>query len=294
MRVADASIYQAATRHATQARASVVDASNKMSSGMRISHPGDDPKAAILALTHESTRARLASLADGVMDARGETTVAESALGGIVEILTKARELAVQLANDSYSASDRLAGTYEIDGQLANLTGFLNTQYGERYVFGGTLTATPPFDVTGAYAGNADVRSIEVAPGVVEAINVRPDIAFQGSAGGVDLYTVLNDLRAAFAADDATQIRAQLDALDTALTQVSSARTTLGVTSNVLTSAHQVHTLLADQEHERAAALAEQDVVSGSTALAQAQNALEAVLAASAKTFDLSLLDRLR
>jgi flagellar hook-associated protein 3 FlgL len=294
MRVADSSIYEAATRHATRARASVVDAANKMSSGMRVTHPGDDATAATLALTHEAQRARLASLAEGVTDARGEIAIAEGALGGIVEILTKARELAVQLANDSYSASDRLSGTYEIDGQLANLTGHLNTQYGERYVFGGTLTSTPPFDVTGAYAGDAGVRSIEVAPGVVEAVNVRTDVAIQGASGGVDLYVVLNDLRAAFVANDANQIRAQLDALDAAITQVSTARTELGVTSNVFTSAAEVHALVADQERERTSALIEQDLISGPTSLAQAQSALEAVLAASAKTFDLSLLDRLK
>ena len=43
----------------------------------------------------------------------------------------------------------------------------MNTQEAGRYLFGGNIDRTPPFDAAGTYAGDTGVRQVEVAPGLL-------------------------------------------------------------------------------------------------------------------------------
>jgi flagellin-like hook-associated protein FlgL len=74
---------------------------------------------------------------------------------------------------------------------------------------------------------------------------------------------------------------------------LNQAQALVGTTTNVLAVATTAHTRVIENAVSEAARLGETDLIAGTTELAQAQNALEAVLAASAKSFKLSLLDRL-
>lgn len=293
MRVSDAQIYALANANTGSARERMVSASDKLSTGFRVRHPGDDPTAIARALHQDRAVERLQSIQENIGHATSEVNIADAAIGTVADIITRARELTVQLANDTYNAEDRAGAALEIAALTDSMTAALNQPFGDKFIFGGHETLTPPFDAAGNYAGDTGVREIEIAPGVTQAISTRADVAIKGAGGGVDVYQVLADLQAALNANDANLIRGQLSNLDTSLTQVSTARTELGNAGNVLLTAEQAHVRAIDDASAETARLIEQDFIEGGTALAQAQSALEAVLAASAKSFDLSLLDRL-
>ncbi len=293
MRVADSTIYQNATMHTNNARGRFVGASDRLSSGMRITHPGEDPIAASRAAQQQTAVMQIEAISRNIEHSLGEVGVADATLGNVTELITRARELAVQLANDSYSTTDRAGAALEVENIIASLTAQMNTTYGDRYIFAGSQTDAPPFDIAGNYAGDAQLRQIEVAPGVYEEVNVNADVAIKGAGGGVDVYAVLDGLRTALLADDANAIRAQLTGLDTSLDQVTLARVEVGNTTRIFETARSAAEKVADQGRLRVSELLEQDFVEGGTALAEAENALNAVLTASAKTFKLSLLDKL-
>lgn len=293
MRVSDAQVFLRAQRNTTNARARFVHASDRLATGYRVIHPGDDPSALARAGDQQGAIARLSTIEKNLEHKAAEMNVMDSALGGVVEHLTRARELAVQMANDTFSASDRQNAAAEIQALEGAMTSALNTQFGERYVFAGHQTDAVPFDAIGNYAGDSGRTVIELSPGVTTTTNIDPAVAIKGAAGGVDLYQVMADLRAALNANDAAQIRGRLDEIDAGLEQVTVARAELGGNTRVMELARVAHLRVIDEATAQKSALIEQDFIEGSTALAEAENALQAVIGASAKTFDLSLLDRL-
>ena len=64
----------------------------------------------------------------------------------------------------------------------------MNTQVAGRYIFGGTKDSAPPFDASGNYVGDGNVRQIEIAPGLLQASSIRADVALKGTGGGIDVF----------------------------------------------------------------------------------------------------------
>lgn len=113
----------------------------KLSSGLRINRAGDD--AAGLAIS-EKMRAQIRGLDQSARNAQDGISMIQSAEGALNEthsILQRMRELAVQAANDTNSASDRL----EIQKEVNQLTGEVtrignNTEFNTKKLINGDLT----------------------------------------------------------------------------------------------------------------------------------------------------------
>jgi flagellar hook-associated protein 3 FlgL len=294
VRISDALGYDLATRSTGAAREAAVDAQNQVSSGVRVQHPGDDPAAAGLIAAHGMASARFSALAQSAGQASDELAAADGALDGISSALSRARQLAVQFSNSGYTQSQSAMGAEEVAGLRDTIIAHLNTRFGNRYLFGGTKDAAPPFDATGSYSGDAGVRQVEIAPGVWQQSNVRADLAFKPPAGaGVDVLGALQALQQALQANDLPAIRGSLDALGGAIDQVSTARSQAGTSMHAFDTAVSAATTVSTDEQAAAGKLGEVDLVSASIRLAQTQNALQASLAATAQGFKLSLVDYL-
>jgi flagellar hook-associated protein 3 FlgL len=241
--------------------------------------------------------ARSEALSRSAKLAAQELQAADGALQQLTNSLTRARELAVQLASGTWSATERSIGAAEVGQVLGAMVASLNTRYANRWLFGGAADGAPPFADDGTYlgaVGAAGARRIEIAPGVLQVVSGRADLAIRGDGGGVDVLATVAGLRDALAANDVTGIRAALDALDRATTQVATARAEAGVSMDSLTAAEQAGKYAAEDETVRLSQLVDADLAESSIELARAESALEATMAASARTFKLSLLDWLR
>jgi flagellar hook-associated protein 3 FlgL len=291
VRVTDKMIFERAGTGAARARDRAAGAAEELSSGVRVRHPGDDPAAAGLVVGHRLAAGRFAAIGTVAARASQEIFIADSALGELGTRLDRARELAVQFSNDTYSAAERATAATELRTLLGQTLALLNTRAGDRYVFGGTRDDVPPFDQAGNYLGASAPRRLEIAPGVLE------DASITGAAvakGPVDLPGTLSALAAALSANDVTAIRASLDPLAGATAQVSTARGRLGASMNVFDAAAEAARSAEDAENATAGALIDADTVSAAGRLALAQRALDAALTTSARSFELTLLDKLR
>jgi flagellar hook-associated protein 3 FlgL len=290
MRVTTSMMFESAQLQTAAARDRAFDAQQKVVTGVRVVHPGDDPVAAGIMVSYKMSIDRLGTIDQTVGNANGELQVADGALQSVSDLLARAHELTVQLGNDTYSATERSNGATEIRGISAQIAQLMNTQVAGRYIFGGNVDRSPPFDSTGAYLGDTATRQIEAAPGLMENSSIRADQALKGVGGGVDVFGALSSIATALSNNDGTSVRASLANLTTGGDQVASALTQAGVMMDGFHGAQTVGGLAKDSATKVLASETEVDVFDAASQMAAAQQSLEATLTATAKSFQLSLL----
>lgn len=293
MRVTEKMMFQAGQVQTAAARERLEKATAEVSSGKRINHAADDPAGSGILVTSKISQQRYSTIQQVVGRAADELNIAEGVLGEVSNVMQRGRELAMQLGSSQFNGADRATSSNEVDGLLKTVIGLMNTEVGGRYIFGGTEDGTPPFDAAGVYSGDAGVRQVEIAPGVLENSSLRADIAIKGVGGGADVVQVLQNFAAALRTNNIQGIQDALVGFDQGINQVSGARKDAGASLNILQTAEQVSMLSRDQMRIQIAGVAETDLIESASNLSLANTALEAALTATAKSFKLSLVDKL-
>jgi flagellar hook-associated protein 3 FlgL len=291
VRVTNGMIFDSARASVAQAQSAAQDAVQQVSSGTRIQHPGDDPVGAGMMVAFQMSSDRLGAIAKAATAAAGELNAADSALGDIGNALTRAQELAVQCSSAS---TDGQPASKEVAQLIDRVIASLNTQSGNRYIFGGSIDASAPFRADGTYAGNADVRSVEIAPGVWQPASVRADLAMGTTGGGTNVIATLQALQAALAASDPAAVSATLGGLKASLDQVTTARAEVGIDAQTFDTAATAAKNASTDAQTQASQQGEVDLAQAATQMQATQTALQATLAATAQSFKVSLLDYLR
>jgi flagellar hook-associated protein 3 FlgL len=293
MRVSDQAMYNLANQRIMRARAEDTKAGDQVSTGKRIEHPWDDPGDAGMMVRHAQESGRHDGIALAATHAADELRTVDGAMDQVTTSLTRAKELAVQLANDTYNGNDRLAGGAEVQQLFQAVVSQLNLRFGERYLFGGMQDGAPPFDATGAYLGDNEVRQVEIAPGVMQDASPRADVALKGVGGGTDVLASLQRFVTALNSNDANGIRTAVGELDQGIVQVSRERSRVGSMMNVFDVASTMARQNRDAASDAQSRLEDVDIFEASTRFAATQRALEASMSAASKQFRLSLLDKL-
>lgn len=270
----------------------------ELSSGLKVSTPGDDPVAAMQLLKLQEAMQNGAQYSRNIATGNVWLTQADSSMNEMGNVLVRAMEIAQAAANGTETGADRASVMSEVQQMKDQVIQLGNTQVAGKYIFGGFASGTPPFDATGAYAGTSDVIKMEVGQGAYVAIGYDGGSLLRGGtppgSGGTDVVGTLNSLIAALSSNSVTGIQGTLTALDAAQNQIVTARTDIGARMNRVQSA-------SDSIDSTKACL--ETVISGKqdadfpqviSDLASQQNAYEAALAASAKTSQLSLLNFLK
>ncbi len=291
MRVSDGYMYDLANRRLMRSRSESTTAGGQVSSGKRVEMPWDDAGAAGLITRFAQDKARQGAMQSAADRASGELGAVDSSFQQIVTDLTRAQELAVQLSNDTYGASDRALGGAEVQQLFQSVVSQLNVKFGDRYIFGGTADQAPPFDATGNYLGDTNTRRVEIAPGVLQDASIRADAAFRGVGGGIDVLTSLTNFSSALSTNNTAGIRAAIQELADATKQVSASQSRAGAMMNVFDVASGTARINGDTATDARSSLEDIDIFDASTRFAAAERALEASMAASAKSFKLTLLD---
>jgi len=293
MRVTDRMMFDTATLNAARSRDRAQEAMEEVSTGMRVQHPGDDPAVAAAMVRGRQVVDRMDAINQNAGRAGDEVDAADQALQSLATVLSRARELALQLGNDTYSATDRAGGAAEIDALVRQAVTLMNREVNGRYIFGGDQDRTPPFDIAGNYTGDTAVRQVEVAPGVLEDASVRADVAVKGVGGGVDLFATLQSLSTALTSNNGNGIRGALTDIDSATTQVTTTLAKVGSMGDAFATAQTLATTTRDATIKTVATQAEADIFAASSKLALANHALDATLTAAAQSFRFSLVDKL-
>ncbi len=293
MRVSEQAIFTLANQRIMRARAESVEAGDQVASGKRVTHPWDAPADAGAIVRYEQEGARQGAIAKMADRSSEELGMVDGALDQVTTSLTRIKELAVQLSNDTYGAVDRAAGAAEVQQLFTAVVSQLNVRIGERYLFGGTQDTAPPFDANGNYLGDANVRRVEIAPGVLQDASARADVALKGAGGGTDVLVTIQNFVTALNANDPVGVRTAVGMMDDSIAQVSKERSRVGAMMNVFDVSANMARQTQNSSADARSQLEDVDIFEASTRLASTQRALEASISAAAQQFKLSLLDKL-
>ncbi|MCB9496523.1 MAG: flagellar hook-associated protein FlgL [Fibrobacteria bacterium] len=131
-----------------QANAQRVDESmTQLSTGKMIRRPSDDPVGTSAALQLRTQLSSGNQYYRNMEDGLGWLSTTETALGTGNSALQRARELAIQGANDTYGATERQYLVSEVEGILEEVLSIANTSFKGDYIFSGTQTQVPPFSL---------------------------------------------------------------------------------------------------------------------------------------------------
>lgn len=210
------------------------------STGVKISAPGDDPVTAQQILHMKSLMAAGDQYSRNISNGISWLSMTEAAMDEMGNVLIRAKELTVQMANATSDAKARESGMNEIIQLRNQLIQLGNTQLNGRYVFGGFKNDTPPFDAAGAFNGTDDSITIEIDRGAFVPINYSGGNLLRGGtppgSTGTDIIGTFDNLITALSANDQAGVQAELPNLESALSQVLSNRTDLGARMNRLES----------------------------------------------------------
>lgn len=209
--------------------------STRISSGKRLTSPGDDPAAAALILDFGNSIQANTQFIKQADSALGFLKTSEDVVSAAVDHNMRLQELAQQGLAASNTAASRAAIVAEVDGIRANLLALANTKEQGKYIFAGTQTQTVPF-TDGAppapptWNGSAGAINLDVTASTSVATNVSGDSVFLGAGGppNASIFQAIQDLRDGLTGNSATQIQTAIDHLSTALDHLTQIRTDLG------------------------------------------------------------------
>ncbi len=264
----------------------------ELSSGYKLNQPSDDPYAASQALKLRADLASNQQYQGNVSDANAWQNVADTALGNIGDSVQRARDLIIQGANGTNSASDRTAMVTELNQLIDSIKTDANTQYAGRYVFSGTATNTQPYQQgsVDSYSGNTASITREIGAGVQVSINQPGSSIIGDASSGLlnTLRTIVNDLSSgntnALSTTDLTAIDAANDSLLNARAQVGAMSDRLTTATNRLTQTEQSTTQLLSNVQDA-------DMTQVMVQFSTQQAAYQAALHAGAQIIQPSLMD---
>jgi flagellar hook-associated protein 3 FlgL len=266
----------------------------EVSSGRRLHEASDDPTGTAQLNRLRSELADLGAIKDGVSFGVTVLAAQDAALEETLSLLTRARELAAQHANDLSTPAARQQAALEIEELERGLLTLANTRVAGRYVFAGLATGDTPFTqyddpgfaVATAYTGSADPFSIRTGPDDVTTRLTTPGDQVFG-----DALAAIDQLRVTL--DAGQRPTAELDALAAAADGISAERASIGGRarrledrlSEMANSVKDTKEIIGDVE--------DADLAEVVTELTQIQTALNATLQ-SAQVLQTSILDYFR
>ena len=294
MRVTDRLLFDGLTRNLQRNSSELFRLQNIVSTGRKINKPSDDPVSISKILEYDELISRSDQYTENIDHAIGFLEVSDSALSGVGDILIRAKEIAIAQGNDTMNADDRQSASIEVQNLFEELVQLANTKLGDRYIFAGYKTQTEPFSSIGDYSGDSGEIMVEVGPGVTIKTNLPGDALFKGAGGGIDIFTLLNDLKTNLENNDGDQIRGSLDSFDTANDIILNGRGDIGARLNRLDSTLSNTEDLKLEIMKLKSGLEDADIIKAVSDLALQQNVLEASRASSARIIEPTLLDFLR
>jgi flagellin len=231
-------------------------AMQQLSTGKRINSAADD--AAGLAISNKMT-AQIRGLNQAVRNANDGISMLQTAEGATQEItnmLQRMRELAVQAANDTYTASDRSALNAEVTSLSAEITRIAdNTEWNGMKLFTATSAGS------GGGIGVSGVVTLQVGIGGTSGNQFTVTLKDIDSALGLSGISLSTSSGAT----------AALSTLDDAIAAVDTDRATFGATMNRLTYAIDNLSNISQNAQASRSRIMDTDYAQATTELARSQ-----------------------
>lgn len=155
----------------------MLNTQDQITTGRRIHRPSDDPGGTAQVMRLSALRSRFTRYEKNVEDAKHWLTTTESALDEVKNIITESNAVLLQASNDTLGEAERKILSVRMQDMLNRAVMQANQKFGYRYIFGGTNSDTPPFDlnsnveeesVTSVFDTVVNLNHVDLVSGSIE------------------------------------------------------------------------------------------------------------------------------
>jgi len=225
MRVTQAGFYNQATQQMGKQQSKVFETQAQLSSGKKILRPSDDPALAAAINNLKSQMDVNQRYLTNLSRMEDTLKMQEASVSSSIEVVSRIKELSVQAANDTYSASDRKTVAIEVKELISSLADLGNMRGTDgAYLFSGFSQDKAPFSQSSlgviTYTGTADYQKVLVDEGRSMQIGIPGSDVFgsvqysdqaTGTTSSIDMFATLGEMYQALVTNDADAIRNTLD-----------------------------------------------------------------------------------
>ena len=275
----------------------LTDAQRTLSTGKRINSPSDDPVGIAMGLSIRRDQSATAAWSRNVADSQTWLNTTDTALAQALDVVQRARELAVQGGNGTLSSNARALIANEVTTLKSQFVEIGNSSLGGRFIFGGTATDTAPFDATAEAATlpiNTGAISREVSQGSVMSVNITADRLQNAPGATGDIFTVLDALATALQTGDSNAIATALTDLDAHQGNISALRGEGAAKINRLELTASRFDSQKIATGEQLSKIEDADMAQAITDLSMRETVYNAALATGARVIQKSLVDFLQ
>ena len=212
----------------TQTQAKMAKAQRELSSGLKFNDASDAPDQVSDILVLRANISRNSQVQSNLSNVKTQVDSAEQAVSNAEKLVEQARTLAAQGVNGIQTAQTRASIAQQLQSIQDQLISLANTQVGSRYVFGGDAYQSAPYsaDSVNPDAGGGVVqlttvgatRQIQDPLGNTFSVDRTAQQIFDdqnpdGSPAPDNVFTAVNQLRVALAANDVAGIQSSIDAV---------------------------------------------------------------------------------
>ncbi|MFQ5780135.1 MAG: flagellar hook-associated protein FlgL [Nitrospiria bacterium] len=175
MRISERMLFNSVMNRLQRQTVTLFKTEEQVSSGKKINHPSDDPIGQAQVLNFEKSLSTADQHLRNIDQVKSFLSVSETALQTVQNQLLRAHEVAVQMANATYTAADRTDAAREVRQIYDQLIAVANTTHAGQYIFAGNKVSTRPFVSQGAYIGTPVSLPVTITVAVNDSLTVTVD-----------------------------------------------------------------------------------------------------------------------
>lgn len=300
VRITDLGMMESRMAWMRQGQSRVAAAEQEIATGRRINKPSDNPSESARLMRHDLRLQRVSQFSRNNDNAKLWVGTADQALQTGANYLERARTLAVQAGNDTtLGVQESRAIAADVRSIAQGMMAMANTKISGRAIFAGTADSEGAYDATTlAYVGDSGqvTRALDTDETVVVGYH-GPDIF--GNENPADpmngnVFEMLGALADAIQNGDNAQIRAGIEAVDTAMARVGTVQGRVGAASQQLDAAETRQNAEKLNTEEHISKIRDVDIADAVIRLRSAEVSYEATMSATSRALSRSLLDFIR
>lgn len=297
MRVATRSFYQSVQERILRLTEELKRVNEKVSSGKNLNRPSDDPLSLLEGLNLRTGLAQIEQYQRNMKRGESWLNLSESVLSQGLLAVDRAKEIALQMANDTQTAETRAYGATEIGHLLDQVLSLGNTRLGGTYIFSGYRSETAPFSKevvngidTVLYHGDENDFQILIGRGERLTVGKNGQRVWMNSG----IFASLGRLKRALETNDAEGIRQEIEQLGRVQDYLNHEIADIGAKANRLDGKREILNQLELNLKDRLSQVEDADFARVISELRSKELAYQAALLSSTRIAELTILNYLR
>ena len=289
--VRNASTYRLLQYNLTRNSTTLNKLYQQTSTGLKVEKASDSPATVSSIINCRSDIVIGEKYIDNCETIQDSLTAAETFIDSMIDLMDRAKEIAIAGANDTLSPNDLNSYSSEVAQLQEELLDLANSKVDGIYIFAGYNDQTLPFSGSPVtYNGTDDHKLLEVSPGITMEKNVTGSELFMNP---VDIFAALTDLESALLSGDSSVISSQLTTIDAAAEQIRMQQSTIGNNNARLDDITNIHAntlLLVEGKLSR---YQDADLTEVLSEVSKMELSLQATMQVTARVSSLNLFDYL-